>query len=238
MDLRTSALSVLACLLPSLVFLVFVYSRDRRKHEEPGYVTLTFVAGMFAAAVAFFLFQGLGLLHVYHSLVEGRSRDDTAQLAFFLAVVGPVEETLKLSAVALTAGRIGSLDEPADGILYSTAAALGFATSENWYAMFATGGPDMGRAAVVPFVHMLFSAFFGWGLGRSLMCRQCSWPVYLGLALAAAYHGLYDVLEYHGGLWHFATMPVVALLWFFLTRSMAGFVRLPLMGGGAGIRRS
>jgi hypothetical protein len=44
-----------------------------------------------------------------------------------------------------------------------------------------------------------------------------------GAVLAAAYHGLYDVLEYRGGPWHFATLPVVALMWYFLTASLARF---------------
>ncbi|MBL6974759.1 MAG: PrsW family intramembrane metalloprotease [Deltaproteobacteria bacterium] len=232
MDFHSTALSIVGSLLPSLLLLAYIHSQDRRKKEQLRYLALTFAAGMFSAVVAFFLFELLEMMTVYRTIFLGSGEDDLAKAAFAMGVVGPAEECLKLAAVVLTASRLGALDEPADGIIYSTAAALGFASSENWYAMWATGGLDLGRAAVVPFVHMLFSAFSGWGLGESLAGgrKRRQWPVYLGLALASTYHGLYNYVEFIGGMWHFVTLPIVAIMWVFLTRTLGGFVRLPLQG--------
>jgi len=227
MDIESTALSILGSLIPSILLLAFIYGQDRRRREQLRFVVLTFAAGMFTAVIAFFVFEALDVMPVYRAAMSGMPGDDLAQAAFMLGVVGPAEESLKLCAVVLTASRLGRIRKPSDGILYSTAAALGFATSENWYAMWATGGLDLGRAAIVPFVHMLFSAFSGWGLGRSLLGRRPTWPVYLGLTMAAVYHGLYNYVEYKGGIWHFVTLPMVAILWVFMTRSLRTFVKMP-----------
>lgn len=215
----------LTCLIPSGLFLAFIRGQARRGTLAWGPLALTFVIGMVAAASAFFLFEDLEVLRVYRPLVSGASADDVERAAFFLAVVGPVEECAKLAAVVFATTLLRDPRAPSDCLVLATASALGFATAENWYAMWATGGPDLGRAAVVPFVHMLFAAFWGWGLGESRRRGGASWPVHLGLGLASAYHGLYNYVEYKGGLWHFATLPIVALLWFFLVRTLGDFAR-------------
>lgn len=215
----------LTCLVPSGLFLAFIRGRARRGLLGWRPLALTFVFGMVAAAATFFLFEDLETLAVYRPLVSGTSDDDAARAVFFLAVVGPIEECAKLAAVILVATMRPAPRVPSDCLVLATASALGFATAENWYAMWATGGPDPGRSAVVPFVHMLFAAFSGWGLGESLRRGGASWPVHLGLALAAAYHGLYNYLNDRGGLWYFATLPIVALLWLFLVWTLRDFDR-------------
>ena len=213
----------LTCLVPSVLFLAYVRSMGRERPESWPPLALTFVLGMVSAAITFFLFEHLEAVPVYRPLFSGTSEDDIERVTFFLAVVAPIEESWKLAAVLAADRMLRSLDRPADGLVYSSASALGFATAENWYAMWATGGPDWGRAAVVPFVHMLFSAFWGAGLAKTIRERRRSWPVYSGFALASGYHGLYNFLEYKGGLWHFITLPIVALLWLYLLKSFAAF---------------
>lgn len=219
------ATTMLTCLVPSGLFLAFIHARARRSPGTWQPLALTFVLGMVAAASAFFLFEDLEYLRVYRPLVSGASEDDAARAAFYLAVVGPIEELAKLAAVLVTVLLRFPIRRPAEGIVLASASALGFAMAENWYAMWATGGPDFGRAAVVPFVHMLFSSFWGWGLGESVRRGGASWPVHLGFGLASAYHGLYNYLGYKGGLWYYASLPIVALLWFFLVRMLGEFVR-------------
>ncbi|NOZ00690.1 MAG: PrsW family intramembrane metalloprotease [Deltaproteobacteria bacterium] len=213
-------------LIPAILLLAFVYSQDRRRRHALRWVVLTFSAGMCSAAAAFFVFELLEVSPVYRPLIRGAPASDLAHAAFALGLVGPIEEFLKLLAVVVTAWRLDSRKVPSDGIRYGTAAALGFAAAENWYAMWATGGLDLGRAALVPFVHMLFAAFWGWGLGACLKGRGF-WPLWTGLALASVYHGLFDYLEYMGGMWHFLTLPIVALMWVFMTTMLRRFVSEP-----------
>lgn len=221
------AATFFSCLVPSALFLAFIRTRVRREPGSWRPLALAFVLGMVAAATAFFLFENLESLRVYGPLISGLSGDDLERAAFFLAVVGPIEECLKLAVVVVVTTLFGPLRTPTDGVVTVSASALGFATAENWYAMWATGGLDPGRAAVVPFLHMLFSSLSGWGLGESVRRRRSSGPVYAGLALASLYHGLYNYLTVKGGVWYFASLPIVALMWFFLVRTLAAFSKEP-----------
>jgi RsiW-degrading membrane proteinase PrsW (M82 family) len=227
MDVPGLLLTAAACLGPPLLFLAFVAGRDRPRRPRARWLALLFSGGMFAAAVGYFVFVALDLLPAYESMLAGHSAVDLVMAAYVLGVVGPIEEALKLATVVVATRVLGFRSRPRDAIVHVAAASLGFAAAENWYAMYATGGPDAGRAAVVPFVHLLFAGFTGWGLARSRQAGGRAWPVYGGLALAAAYHGLYDILEFRGGWWHFATMPLVVLLWYFLNRSLGDLAAKP-----------
>ncbi len=218
--------TLFTCLVPSGLLLAFIRARARGGLLDWRPLAITFVFGMVAAATAFFVFEHLAALRVYRPLLVGTPQDDLSRTTFFLAVVGPVEECAKLAAAVLAATAMRGQPAPADFVVLSGASALGFASAENWYAMWATGGPDFGRAGVVPFVHLLFSSFWGWGLGESARRGGASWPAYLGLALASVYHGLYNAIEYHGGLWHFVTLPLVALVWFFLVQTLRDLARV------------
>jgi RsiW-degrading membrane proteinase PrsW (M82 family) len=216
----TTLASLVMSAAPALLLLGLVVTRAPRPRLGAGTVAVSLGGGMVAGMAGFFSFTALESLPGYEALFLGTTPERYASTAFLLAVVGPIEETLKIVAVSLTVLRVGAVRRLPDALTHASAAALGFAMVENWYAMWATGGPDFGRAFVIPFLHLLFSSLSGWGLGRSLETGR-RWPLWVGLGLAAAYHGLYDVLQLRGGLWHLATLPVVALLWFFLTETMA-----------------
>lgn len=210
------------CIVPPLLFLIFVAAYSKSRRRQAVLLVSMFVSGMFAAAFGFFIFTAIDVLPAYRSLLIGNPEMDTLMVAYVMGVVGPIEETLKLAAVVIMAQSFRMQLKPRDALVFVAASSLGFATSENWYAMYAIGGPDMGRAVVVPFAHLLFSSFTGSGYARSIAYGTGPWPVYGGLALASVYHGLYDILESRGGLWHFATMPMIVLLWYFLTRNLRG----------------
>ena len=211
-------------LLSFLVPLVFlgllaIWTRSSRgAGVRLRYGILAFAAGAASATVAYFVFEALGLLPSYPALFEGGSDDDLVRAVFALWVVGPVEEACKLGAVVLSVWRIRGAVPPGRAVVFTSAAALGFAATENWYSLWTLGYPDLGRIVLLPFVHALFASLCGWGLDRSRQENGRSWPVYLGLLLAAIYHGLYDFAEFRAGPWHYATFPLVVLLWLFLTR--------------------
>ena len=219
--------SLAVSLVPALLLLIIIYTRTPDPRENPVHVALTFASGMVSAAASYFVFHGLELISVYNTLMQGVFTDELETGAFTLLVIGPVEETMKLGAVVATACTLGFVHHPAEALIFSSAAALGFATAENWYAMWATGGPDFGRAILVPLLHVLFSSFSGWGIARSYEKKGASWPVLLGLSLAAAYHGLYNYLEFRGGLWRYLTLPLVAGLYLFFSRTLGALSQRP-----------
>jgi RsiW-degrading membrane proteinase PrsW (M82 family) len=219
MPLTDVALVALWCLGPPLVLVAFVCTRQPCRGEAAKLVSVAFLAGVVGAALAFFAFEALGQVAIYRPFMEGRLAGSRAMTLFLLVVVGPIEEVVKLAAFTVAFHGRRAPSAPRGAIVQMAATSLGFAAAENWYAMYVTG-PDAGRAAIVPFMHLLFSSFIGWGLARSAAARTGRGAVYLGLLLASAYHGLYDVLEFRGGWWHFATLPLVVLLWLFLTRNL------------------
>jgi len=210
-------LTLLYSFVPPILFLVFLAEQTGRSfRHQKGNISFCFSLGMFFAALAFFIFEHLENIRVYEPLVAMRGTEEEQGLFFFL-VVAPIEEVLKLAGATLTLFLRPKGLSYRDAPVLVTASAAGFAASENFYAMWAGQGPDVGRAMVVPFVHILFSSFSGYGL---VMSQQKRGAMYLGLSLAIVYHGLYNFLEYRAGLWHFLVLPLVLLLYLFMMRSL------------------
>jgi RsiW-degrading membrane proteinase PrsW (M82 family) len=112
-------------------------------------------------------------------------------------VIGPAEELFKFLAVRLVMYRHPEFDEPLDGIIYASAAALGFASVENvFYVIDFTHGLGVRWAALglrsflaLP-GHVIFAAVWGYALGRKKF--DPTYPVWSRVALASLLHGVYD----------------------------------------------
>jgi RsiW-degrading membrane proteinase PrsW (M82 family) len=140
-------------------------------------------------------------------------------LAFFcFIVVGPVEEFAKYYAVVkvltpqsspstqyrklfghLVYQKAASIydspdfNEPMDGIVYASAAALGFATLETIGDLFIYGIKGIiARAFLAVPAHLLFSCFWGYGLGKGVSNPEArkEFPLWFGAGALA--HGLWD----------------------------------------------
>lgn len=124
--------------------------------------------------------------------------DDLTTIAVaMLLVVGPVEELCKFGAVRVGAYRSLYFEEPRDGLVYATAASLGFATLENLLYIVAYGPEVMAlRAPISTLAHVIFGSFWGIGLGMQVQKdtrRRGLWLVG-GLAVAAVVHGIFNIL--------------------------------------------
>ena len=100
---------------PAIFWLWYVYQKDRWEPEPRALVVKTFLWGMACALPA-----ALGEALFFWS-------------GFFLIVVAApvIEEYAKYFVVSRTVYREIEFSEPMDGIVYSAAAALGFASIEN-----------------------------------------------------------------------------------------------------------
>lgn len=213
-------LILVACIAPSLFFLTYIYFKKERGHREPlRCVALAFSCGMIAAPIAYFIFEGMTHLPYYSKLSRIWLVNDQKELfAYIMFAVAPLEELLKFTAVWISVFRMREFDQPADGIVYSSTAALGFATVENWYFMWFVEEVVWTRAVTLPFNHILFSSFIGYGLGVSIVSKRWRfWIVLIGLALSIIYHGLYDYILLNEQLSDFFIIPFVLLLWFWMT---------------------
>jgi len=200
--------ALIAPFVPGLLWLWFFYTRDKYQPEPKRVVAWTFVLGGIAAAPAVF---GEGAAErifpfsqqlVQAVLFEGRIPAGTVFVMCFL-IVGPIEELCKFAAVRFYAARHRAFDEPMDGLIYSSAAALGFASVENvlyiWGVESAGGGVALLtlRALLSVPGHVFFASIWGWALGRRLLEPRRPWLVPGALVLSSVAHGAWDFTLIH-----------------------------------------
>ena len=134
-----------------------------------------------------------------------------------LALSGPIEELCKYAAAASLL-RHREFDEPVDGLVYATAAALGFATLENALYL-AAGGPQLilVRGPVTTLAHVLFAAAWGYAMALKRFGGG-AWTLRRGLLLAAGLHAAFNLVLQAGGrespLWLLIpVVPGMAIVW-------------------------
>lgn len=202
---------------PSLAFLGYFALKDRYEPEPLRLLLGTFAGGILAAVAALGVFELLRLTEFYSGLATAYREPEGHQLAYAFLAIGPVEEMAKFVAVWATVYRFRVIDEPVDGFVYACAAALGFATFENWYAMLEFDALLLGRALTLPFNHALFSSFWGYALGaegqHGMEAYTGSRLVVAGLVLSIVYHGLYDFVLINDNVPDLLVLPLILLLW-------------------------
>jgi RsiW-degrading membrane proteinase PrsW (M82 family) len=177
---------------PAVFWFWFFARKDTYRPEPKRLIAATFFLGMLSTIPA-------GILNFI--FLDESLMDDSANLASMasgmLFVVGPVEETSKFMAVYLLAYRSLYFDEPSDGLVYATAASLGFASLENLMYIFEFGPFVMiGRAPLSTVAHVIFGSFWGYALGKRTMLNSRGVIVIIGIAAAAVAHGLFNVFVF------------------------------------------
>lgn len=181
---------------PGLFWLWFFARRGVYRPGPRRLLAFTFLLGMVSTIPA-------GIINTIFLddsiLSEPASASLTSVAAGMLFVVGPAEETCKFLAVRLLAYRSSYFDEPGDGLVYSAAASLGFASLENLLYIIMFGPSVMiARAPLSTAAHVVFGSFWGYALGHQVRTDR-SQPWYrhgqtvAGIAVGALVHGLFNV---------------------------------------------
>lgn len=215
-------LPILGAAIPAVLWLVLFYRSDRYSPEPKRLVARTFLVGaIVGAAMALSLKQMPFKVGVLFAPV-------------FLAPV--LEETAKFLCVRWTVYHRPEFDEPVDGIVYATAAALGFAMTENiLYVVegWTSGGAILGsyilagRAVLSVPAHAIFSSMWGFALGWS-KGRKGLKPVLMvsaGLLASMVLHGLFNYLNgvnLFGGLLFMVFLATAWRVTYLLTRKALG----------------
>lgn len=185
---------------PAVFWLWFFYKKDALEPEPKWLIVRTFFLGMFAVAPA-------SLLEEMAVLAYGSS------YIFLAVLVAPVvEELAKYFSVRWSVYRHREFDEPMDGIVYASAAALGFASFENLNYVVMThiassetpGSPvapvlgiSLMRAVFSVPAHVMFSAMWGYALGAAKFAedgRLARNFVRAGLFFAIAMHAVFNLV--------------------------------------------
>jgi RsiW-degrading membrane proteinase PrsW (M82 family) len=212
---------LLLLLVPTLAILYYYYNKDR--HREPWtLVGLVFISGAMSILVAVPL--ELGAQMRFSELTERKS--GVSLLLECLLIPGLIEETVKLLVVVAVVYWRREFSEPIDGLVYGTAAALGFAFAEDW-RFYVLAGADW-RRVFSAITHPWFSAFWASSLGWArFQPPDRGLPLVLaGLAASAVVHGVYDFLiiasevdPANAWLRHLLT-PLLILLYFVMERRL------------------
>ena len=128
------ALAFVVAFIPAFAWLVFVYRLDRFEPEPKSLIARLFLWGLAAGPWA----SGMNILiaHVFSPGVETAQRDGNFLLAAFLllalvALSALNEEVMKYTVVSSRVRGDPAFNEPVDGMIYMSAAAIGFSFGEN-----------------------------------------------------------------------------------------------------------
>ncbi|MDV2482305.1 PrsW family intramembrane metalloprotease [Methanoculleus sp. Wushi-C6] len=211
---------------PGVFWAWYFYSRDKYQPEPAALIVKLFLLGVLVTFPVAFV-EGFFGLFIASSLIMG-------------AVVAPVvEEYGKYWVVRRFAYRDTEFDEPMDGIVYATAAALGLASLENVLYVFAAyvTSPALALSTIavravfsVP-GHALFASVWGYALGRAKFMAADQRPgiVFRGLVLGIALHGIFNFLLMTADIFAY-TLAIFILvlipgLWILAHRNIAKALR-------------
>jgi RsiW-degrading membrane proteinase PrsW (M82 family) len=181
---------VVLALLPALFWLAFFYLQDVREPEPKWLVLGVFLLGALLARAV-----GLPLIEEVFGAPAWFSAGPVYHLLGAIFVTGFINQFLIYAGVRYTVYNSAEFDERVDGILYGTAAALGYATMGNLEYVVRSGGLDLSvgiiRIAVSTLAMASFGGLLGYFLGRCKFEDEPAWWMPTGLALAALLNGLF-----------------------------------------------
>jgi RsiW-degrading membrane proteinase PrsW (M82 family) len=229
--------AVVLAAVPGLLWLGYFYTQDRHEPEPKHFVFGVYLLGVFLAGpVSDFLVGQV----VPPQTVQAHSFNPFGadRLIYAFLLVGLAQELCKYAVVRYTMYTSPEFDEPLDGIVYMTAAGIGFATYQNYQFLKGVQGEvflstGAATAVVTTLAHACFAGVLGYTLGRAKFATPTAFKrsitLLVGLLCAAALNGQFAVIEgvvTNGGLesrhWHGVayTFGFAAMVFFVLSLMM------------------
>lgn len=185
---------VLLAVVPAALWLLFFYQQDRLEPEPVGNVARMFVIGLALAGAI-----GIPLTDQLFAVQDWLYRDTLTTWLASIFVTGAVEAFIIFATVRYFMFDSTEFDERTDGVIYGTAAGLGYATALNLQFILANGGAALGSGEVfvaeVALAHAAFGGLLGYFLGRAKLEQDPIWWLPAGLVLASVLNGLFLVLR-------------------------------------------
>ncbi len=187
-------IGLLVALVPAVVWLALFYREDRVEPEPRRLVAGVFACGALLAAAV-----GIPLLENVLQLGRWVGTNLPVQVLANILAVGLVPAALVFAAVRFTVYGSGEFDEATDGVIYGTAAGLGYATVLNVGLIVDAGGANLSFASI----HVVLTALTVGGVGglvgffmsgQKLRARPVWWSA-AGVAMGAVLIGLYVTIR-------------------------------------------
>jgi RsiW-degrading membrane proteinase PrsW (M82 family) len=186
--------SLLLALIPAAIWLAIFYSQDRREPEPKQYVIgVAVLAGLLASTI------GRPLTYGYFQVDKWLNRDVVPEILGSILILGFVTSFLIYAAVRFSIFYSSEFDQRLDGVVYGSAAGLGYAAMLNIITVVSNGGVDLGAGVisivVTQMLHGALGALIGYFLGRDKFDPKRVWWMTLGITLAAVLYGLFSWLS-------------------------------------------
>lgn len=193
---------------PGIALMTYFYLKDKYDQEPLSMVLKVFLLGLLIVFPIVIIQRGLTLGLGENIFTES-----------FLISAG-VEEAIKWFVMYHIIYNHTAFDEPYDGILYSVAISLGFATLENvMYAWYSQAAPGLMliRALLPVSGHAMFGVIMGYHMGRAKFSggKRKRSILLMSLLLPWFWHGVYDfLLAATSKFWLWYIIPLMAMLWY------------------------
>jgi len=181
---------IVLAVIPAAIWMVFFYRQDRLEPEPKQYVLGVFILGMLLSSAV-----GIPVINQLFEVNQWLTTNTLTHIAGAILVIGFTQEFLKYAAVRYSVYMTSEFDERIDGVVYGTAAGLGFAVMLNLQYVIANGGVDlyMGvlRIVITTLAQASFAGITGYFLGRAKFEVEPVWWQSLGVTIAAVLNGLF-----------------------------------------------
>ena len=188
------AIGLVISLIPALIWLVFFYTQDQFEPEPKEYVLEVFILGLLVAGAL-----GIPLVRDVFQLDQWLYITPWTHLFGSILVVGFVQQFLIFVAVRYSIYESRTFDERVDGIVYATAAALGYATMLNFSYVTGHGGVNLGvgtiRVTVDALAYASIGGVMGYLLGQAKFEHRPFYYLPAGLILTAVLDGVFFWLQ-------------------------------------------
>lgn len=183
-------------------------------HPEPRrMLVLSYFLGAAAAGVGLAFYR----IFEFFGVPDDPGNTPLAILLYCFLVVGLIEEGVKFAAARFIIFRTIHFDEPIDGLIYSSAIAIGFASIESLiYTPILTWPYQLARDVTAPLTHSLFSAIWGFGCAYAFFrsrttVQKISWQIF-SLVAAMTAHAIYDFFLLSENATYLASL-ITLVLW-------------------------
>jgi RsiW-degrading membrane proteinase PrsW (M82 family) len=154
---------------------------------------------MFVIGLALAGALGIPLTNEVFRTQEWLFRDLSSALLGSIFLRGAIETFILYATVRYFIFDSPEFDERTDGVIYGTAAGLGYATAANLRFILASGGAELGSAGVyvaeVALAYAAFGGVIGYFLGHAKVQQDPPWWLPLGFVVTALLNGVFTLLS-------------------------------------------